>query len=271
MGLWAGRSQGRSWNRALVTGASTGIGRAIAVRLAEAGVHLVITARGKESLEKMAAELRADMGVEVEVLAADLTDPEGLAAVERRVVAEDDPVDLLVNNAGMGYEGLFHTHEPAEVDEMLRLNVIALTRLTHAAVGQMTARGHGQVMLVSSMASLQGLPLAAAYAATKAFITSLGEAVHEELRGSGVVVTTVLPGLTRTDFHQRGRWNLDRWPSVGWKDADSVAAKALAGAARAKAEVVTSRFDQVMAVFSTKVPRGLRRSILGWSARRSNR
>ena len=223
-----------------------------------------------ERLEELAEELRADgSGPEVEVLAADLSDPSGLVAVEGRVAAEEAPIDLLVNNAGLGYEGPFHAQEAALVSETIEVNVLALVRLTHVALKAMTSRGKGQVILVSSMASLQGLPMTAVYAATKAFITSLGEALHEEHKGTGVTVTTVLPGLTHTEFHERGRWNLANWPSVGWQSADAVAAEALRAAARSRPEVVTGRHNKLLAVFSSKAPRGVRRSIIGWFARRA--
>ncbi len=259
----------RSWDRALVTGASAGIGRAVATRLAEAGTDLVLVARNRDRLEELAEDLRAGgTGVDVEVLAADLTDPDGLAAVEHRVAVGEAPIDLLVNNAGLGYEGPFHAQELSEVSETIGVNVVALVRLTHAALGRMTDRGRGQVILVSSMASLQGMPMTAVYAATKAFITSLGEALYEETKGTGVVVTTSLPGLTRTEFHRRGNWDLDRWPSVGWQDADAVAAETLAAAAKARAEVVTGRLNRIYSVATTKAPRRLRRRAIGWGARR---
>lgn len=264
------RSREPWWERALVTGASTGIGRAMAVQLAAAGVDLVLVARSGDRLEELAAELRAAGGqLDVEVVEADLCDPEGLAAVEKRVVAEEAPVDLVVNNAGLGYEGPFYDQDGAEVAETIGVNVVALTRLAHAALRTMADRGRGQVILVSSMASLQGMPMTAVYSATKAFITSLGEALYEEHKGTGVTVTTVLPGLTRTEFHQRGRWNLDGWPSVGWQSAEAVASEALRTAARARPEVVTGRHNKVLALLSSKSPRGLRRSIIGWAARRN--
>ena len=258
------------WERALVTGASAGIGRAMAVRLADAGVDLVLVARSGGRLEELAVELRAGgTGADVEVLEADLTDSAGRARVVERLAAEEAPIDLLVNNAGLGYEGPFQAQDAAEVAETIELNVVALTELTHAALGAMTARGRGQVVLVSSMASLQGMPMTAVYAATKAFITSLGEGLYEEHKGTGVTVTTVLPGLTRTEFHQRGRWNLDRWPSVGWQSAEAVASEALRAAARRRPEVVTGRLNRLFAVLSSKSPRRLRRSIIGWAARRN--
>lgn len=258
------------WERALVTGASAGIGRAIALRLADAGVDLVLVARRGNRLEELAEELRASEGQpSVEVLEVDLCDPDGLAAVEERVASEEAPIDLLVNNAGLGYEGPFHAQDASEVWETIGVNVTALVRLAHAGLKTMVERGRGHVVLVSSMASLQGMPMTAVYAATKAFITSFGEAVYEELKGTDVVVTTVLPGLTRTEFHERGRWNLDKWPSVGWQSADEVAAEALAAVARSRPEVVTGRINRVLAVLSGISPRRLRRTIIGRAARRA--
>lgn len=265
-----GKSRRPRWKRALVTGASTGIGRAMAQQLAAAGVDLVLVARSGDRLEELAAELQASGGqLDVEVIEADLSDPEGLAAVEKRVVSEEAPIDLLVNNAGLGYEGPFYAQDTGEVAETIGVNVVALTRLTHAALRTMADRDRGQVILVSSMASLQGMPTTAVYSATKAFITSLGEALYEEHKGTGVTVTTVLPGLTRTEFHERGRWDLDKWPSVGWQDADEVAAEALRTAARSRPEVVTGWHNKVLALLSSKSPRHLRRSIIGWAARRN--
>ena len=265
-----GKSRRPRWERALVTGASAGIGRAIAVQLAAAGVDLVLVARSGDRLEELAAELRASTAdLEVEVLAADLSDPAELSVVEKRVVAEEAPIDLLVNNAGLGYEGPFHTQDASEVWETIGVNVTALVQLSHAALRTMVERGQGHVVLVSSMASLQGMPMTAVYSATKAFITSFGEAVYEELKGTDVVVTTVLPGLTRTEFHERGRWNLDKWPSVGWQDADEVAAETLAAAARSRPEVVTGRINRILAVLSGVSPRRIRRTLIGQAARRA--
>jgi hypothetical protein len=240
------------------------------VQLAAAGVDLVLVARSGDQLESLAKELRANgAGPEVEVLAADLSDPAELAVVEKRVAAEEAPIDLLVNNAGLGYEGLFHAQDLAEMSETIDVNVVALVRLTHAALGPMTARDRGQVILVSSMASLQGLPMTAVYSATKAFITSFGEGLYEEHKGTGVTVTTVLPGLTHTEFHQRGRWDLDNWPSVGWQNADAVASAALNAAAKSRPEVISSWQNRMLAILSSKAPRHLRRATIGWFTRRN--
>ena len=254
----------------MVTGASAGIGRAMAMQLADAGVDLVLVARDGDRLDELAKELRTNgVGPEVEILVADLSDPAGLAVVEKRVAAGETPIDLLVNNAGLGYEGPFHSQDPSEIYETINVNIVALVRLTHAALGSMAARDRGQVILVSSMASLQGMPMTAVYSATKAFITSFGEGLYEEHKGTGVTVTTVLPGLTHTEFHERGRWNLDRWPSVGWQDADAVASAALSAAAKSRPEVITSLHNRVLAVITSKAPRHGRRAIIGWFTRRN--
>ncbi len=270
LGVGLRRSREPRWERALVTGASAGIGRAVAKQLAASGVGLVLVARDGHRLDELAEELRDNgAGPEVEVLPADLSDLSGLALVEKRVAADEAPIDLLVNNAGLGYEGPFHSQDAIEISETISVNVVALVRLTHVALGSMAARDRGQVILVSSMASLQGMPMTAVYSATKAFITSFGEGLYEEHKGTGVTVTTVLPGLTRTEFHERGRWNLDKWPSVGWQNADAVASATLTAAAKSRPEVITSWHNRALAVITTKAPRHFRRATIGWFTRRN--
>ena len=167
---------GGSWQRALVTGASGGIGEALARRLAAQGSHLVVVARTQPALEKLAGELSAAHGIEVEVLPADLITEDGVASVEARLSdAGAPPVDLLINNAGYGSAGQFAELDPARVAGEVRLNVLALVRLTRAAVPAMVDRGGGAVLNVSSVASLQPIPNMATYAATKAFVTSFSE------------------------------------------------------------------------------------------------
>lgn len=247
------------WHRALLTGAASGIGQALAQRLAAVGVDLVLVDKHTEVIDIPTAE----------IMQADLCDPADLAKVEQRLISAQAPVDLVINNAGLGYECPFWQQERAEVDETLGLNVIALTQLTHSAVRALVERGGGQVVLVSSVASLQPIPNIAVYAASKAFVSSLGEALYEEHKGTGVAITTVMPGLTRTNFHERGRWNLDNWPSVGWQSPKAVASEALHAAARSRPVVITGRLNRFYGVLTTKAPRSLRRFILGRSARRA--
>ncbi len=190
---------------ALVTGASAGIGAAFAEALAREQYDLVLVARRADRLEELAKRLRDARGVAIEVLAADLTDGAGLARVVARV--EEGPPDLLVNNAGHGSFGNFAELDiDREVGE-IQLNVVALVRLTRAALPGMIRRGHGAIINVSSMAGFQPMPFNATYGATKAFVNSFTEALHEELRGTGVRVQALCPGFTRTDRvpgHRRG-------------------------------------------------------------------
>jgi uncharacterized protein len=225
----------RTWQRALVTGASEGIGEAFARELASRGSDLVIVARRKDRLERLSAELASRHGIEVEVLSADLTDQPALSAVEARLEADEQPIDLLVNNAGGATQ-----HRPfleLDRDRLARdayLNALALLRLTHAAGQAMARRGHGQVINVSAGVAFYPLPGAAAYGASKAFVNSLSEALAYELRDTGVRVTAVCPGFTRTGAQRRLGMNVERVPRVLWKEPEDVAVAALGAAARGR-------------------------------------
>jgi short-subunit dehydrogenase len=184
------------YRSALVTGASSGIGAEIARVLAERGCDLVLVARRADRLEALAAELGGR--VSVECLAADLTTDEGVDAVERRLRAQ--PVELLVNNAGVGTGGKFWELPIDPELAEIRLNVLALVRLTHAALPTMVDAGHGGVINVGSLAGDQPLRGSATYAATKAYVTTFTESLAAELRGTGVHVTVVKPGFTFTEM-----------------------------------------------------------------------
>jgi short-subunit dehydrogenase len=243
------------WSRALVTGASAGIGRAIAKKLADEGTELVLVARDGERLEQLAATLP----VRVEVLRADLTDPADLAVVAERVGAEEAPVDLLVNNAGFGTHGRFHELELAPELRQIDLNVVALVRLCHAAAGRMAAAGSGTILNISSIAGASPGASLATYAATKAFVTSFTDSLHEELQPHGVRVCAVLPGLTRTEFHERSGYHPSGLPDLVWQSAEAVAAEALAAAARNQAVAVTGWPNRVAMAATRFLPRGVAR------------
>ena len=136
------------------------------------------------------------------MLVADLATDAGQAAVVDRIADDERPIDLVVNNAGFGTSGAFHELDPDRLAEEIEVNVAALTRLSHAALSVMMPRGRGWLLNVSSVASFQPAPQLAVYAATKAYVTSLTESLHEEARGSGVHVTALCPGLTRTEFQR---------------------------------------------------------------------
>ncbi len=251
-----------TWRSALVTGASSGIGRELARLLAAEGADLVLVARDRSRLDDLAAELHdAHPGVTVEVLQTDLADAGQLAAVEARVCDPARPVDLVVNCAGFGTYGSLVDADIDVEEREIAVNVTAVVRLTYAAAGAMVARGHGAVMNVSSVAGLQATPGNATYGATKAFVASFGEAVAGELAGTGVTLTTVLPGFTRTEFQQRAG-NEDREiPGPAWMSAPDVAAQALEATRAGKAWFVPGVLNKVLVAAAGPVPRGLKRRL----------
>src|SRR5258708_17362233 len=184
---------------ALITGASVGIGEQFARQLSERDHDVVLVARDAARLDALAKEIEGRKGARAEVLVADLTDEAQLAAVEARA----RQVDLLVNNAGFGTFGPFHSLDIETELREINLNVIALVRLTHAAASAMVERGRGGILNVSSLAGFQPGPSNATYGPTKAFVTSFTEAVHEELKGTGASVTVLCPGFTHTEVQER--------------------------------------------------------------------
>ena len=184
------------YRSALVTGASSGIGAEIARVLATRGCDLTLVARRADRLEELATEL-ADK-VRVDVVPADLADDSGVATVEQRV--REQPVELLVNNAGVGTGGTFHRLPVEDELHEIRLNVLAVVRLTRAALPAMVEAGRGGVLNVSSLAGDQPLRGSATYSATKSYVTTFSESIAAELRGTGVHVTVVKPGFTYTEM-----------------------------------------------------------------------
>ena len=207
---------------AMVTGPTAGIGHSFATQLAARGHDLVLVARNAERLDEVAAELKASYDVEVEVLPADLVDKAQLATVEARLADRDRPIDLLVNNAGFGLKERFLVNEVEAEQAMLEVLVTAVLRLTHAALGPMTERGHGGVINVSSVAAF--LPRGT-YAAAKAWVNSFSEWAANEYRSQGVTVMALCPGFTKTEFHER--MDVTRGSGFMWLDADFLVKKAL--------------------------------------------
>ncbi len=213
------------WSWALVTGASSGIGEACARRLAAAGTHVTLVARRGDRLHGLAAELRRGYGTQAEVLVADLSTPEGVAAVEARLRSSVPAVDLLVNAAGATRAGLFHECSADEEATLTWLNVLAVVRLTRAALGPMIEAGRGGVVNVASTAAFQVVPGLATYAASKAFTLSFTLSVGQELAGTGVTATVLVPGYTRTEFHAQA--GLGTPEGAVWATADEAAAAGL--------------------------------------------
>lgn len=184
----------------LVTGASAGIGAALAGVFAQKGHNLVLVARRKEKLDELAALLNEVYGAEVEVIAKDLLRPTAPKQIFEALSKKGKTIDILVNNAGVARMGKFQDTDPAEVSRMVQLNVVALTALTRLFLDGMIERGYGRILNVASIAAFQPIPKLAVYAATKAFVLSLTEAMSEELKGTGVRVTALCPGLTNTEM-----------------------------------------------------------------------
>jgi short-subunit dehydrogenase len=199
--------QASNGRRALVTGASSGIGAAFARRLGADGFDLMVVARRGERLEALAEELRRDAGIEVEVMPVDLTDPDQLADLEARIVA-DGSLELLVNNAGFGGYMPFIELDPDQAEALVRVHVLAMTRLTRAALPGMVERGRGAIINVASLLAFTGsipprpLPHRATYAAAKAYMVTFTQALSNELHGAGVQPQVLCPGLVKTEFHQ---------------------------------------------------------------------
>jgi uncharacterized protein len=244
---------------ALITGASVGIGEQFARQLSERGHDVVLVARDAARLEALAKEIEGRSGAHAEVLTADLTDPEQLAAVEARA----RQVDLLVNNAGFGTFGSFHTLDLDTEIREINLNVIALVRLTHAAAAAMVERGRGGILNVSSLAGFEPGPSNGTYSATKAFVTSFTEAVHEELRGTGVSVTALCPGFTHTEFQSRANAPAGSVPGFLWQEAPEVARAGLDGVAKNKAIVIPGTTNKVMGTLSAITPHAITRRLGG--------
>jgi len=194
-------SGGRWRNRwALVTGASAGIGAALAAELAAGGAHLVLTARRRSRLTELAAKFRAAHGVRVELVAADLTQADGPAAVFAFTGKRDITVDLLVNNAGLGSYGEFCASSLERELEIVQVNCAAVVNLTRLYLPGMVERRAGDVLIVASTAAFQGVPYMSTYAASKAFDLLFAEALAEEVKRHGVRVCALCPGPTISEF-----------------------------------------------------------------------
>jgi short-subunit dehydrogenase len=250
----------------LVTGASSGIGAAIGRALAARGYPTLLVARREAALTELAAELRGTSRLTSEVHAADLGTDEGRDTV-RELLLDDERVVGLVNAAGYGVTGrvadLADDDGREKLDGLVRLNVLALHDLTVAAVGALVHRARasrrtGAILNVSSITAFQPLPGVASYAASKAFVQSFSEAVHAELSGTGVSLTTVSPGLTRTGFADAaGTDAFDKAPDLAVGDADDVAEAAVAAMAAGHRSVVPGLVNQLSAAGGRLAPRTL--------------
>ncbi len=245
--------------RAIITGASSGIGKAFAERLAHDGYDVVLVARRRERLESLATVLRDTYNQRVDVLPADLTNSSDLTLVEQNI-HDDSSLELLVNNAGFGKIGAYGDLDLAMEDEEIRLNILALVRLTHAAIPGMIARHQGAIINVSSIVAFLPVPFLATYSASKAYVNSFTESVHEELKGTGVKIQALCPGRTHTEFHERAGINTADHPSKGMTP-ESVVDASLRALKQDKVICVPGITNRVGACIMSLLPRAFLRKV----------
>lgn len=247
---------------ALITGSTSGIGASFARQLSREGFYPVLVARDVDRLEDQARALHDEFGVKPEVLVADLANSEQLKIVENRLLSEDAPITFLVNNAGFGMKGDFVEVDRDEHERMLRVNALAVLRLTHAALQRMTKHRHGDIINVSSVAGYTpGLRPSSTYGATKAFVTALTEGLTYLIDKRGVHVSAVCPGYVRTEFHQRANINMTRLPGFFWLKADDVVRTALHDHRSGKSISVPSSIYKTIVIGVRLLPRSLYRRI----------
>jgi short-subunit dehydrogenase len=232
-----------------VTGATAGIGLEFARQLAARGDALVLVARDTARLEEVAESLRGEHGVEVETMTADLVQPEQLAIVEARLLDIDRPIDLLVNNAGFGLKQRFLDNSVEAEQAMLDVLVVAVLRLSHAALRAMTERGQGGIINVSSVAAF--LPRGS-YAAAKAWVNSFSEWAHHEYAARGVTVMALCPGFTKTEFHQR--MDVRRGTGFMWLEPDFLVRKALEDFEKGRAYSIPGAQYRTIATLTRLIP-----------------
>lgn len=240
---------------ALVTGGSSGIGFEIAKLLLKKKAVVVLVASDKIKLERAATELAADGGTKPLYIAKDLSDPQAPQALFDELAARKISVDFLVNNAGFGTYGPFHTTDLQKTQKMIDVNVKALVALTRLFLPGMIVRGFGRVLNVASTASFQPVPIESVYASSKAFVLSFSESVNEELKGSGVGVTCLCPGPTQTAFFERGSFRESAVVRKVKMTADKVAAVGLDALAKRKPLVIAGFTNKLGAFLTRLAPR----------------
>ena len=238
---------------ALITGASSGIGVALAGELARRGHALILVARRADRLRDMAAELGNEHGVRVEWISADLTDPSERDRIPAEVAARGQVVDLLINDAGMGTSGLFHELPVEREVQMVRLNVEAMTALCGAFLPGMVERGSGRVLNVASVSGFMPVPQQATYSASKAFVLTFTEALRLDLHGTGVTATALCPGPVKTEFEGI----IEGLPSALFIDPARVAREAIDGLEEGHRTVIPGALNKFNAVSGRHTPRGM--------------
>jgi short-subunit dehydrogenase len=243
----------------LITGASSGIGAEIARRLASRGLGVTLVARREERLRELADELVETHGIEAEVVTGDVSKERTRRAIINEVDQRGLTVEVLVNNAGFGSGGRFTSLDAGKETSMVQTNVEAVVGLTRHYLPQMAERGRGAVLNVASLIAFQPVPFQATYGATKAFVLSFSDALHEEMRGTGVTVCAVCPGPVRTEFGEQGGFGGadERIPDVLWLDAGKVAEDAVRALEAGDRVTVPGAGNQLAALWGQHLPRSV--------------
>lgn len=238
----------------VITGASSGIGEALAHLFAREQQTLVLVARRKDKLEGLAKTLNSQYGVKVHVIAQDLQQIGAAAQLMNEVSNLKLSVDTLVNNAGFGVSAPFAKSDASQTSGMMHLNMVALTELTHMVLPMMLERDHGRIMNIASVAAFQPCPYFAVYAATKAYVLSFTEALAEEMRGRGILVTAVCPGSTATEFHDVAHTKGSLLTQIQ-DTAETVAEEGYKALNNGKSVVVTGLMNKPLPLVNRLVPR----------------
>lgn len=250
----------RSAKRALITGASSGLGLEFAELLAAKKVDLVLAARRQEPMEKLASDLRRRYGVDIHVEPIDLAAPGAAARLKSSLDEKALRIDVLVNNAGYGLHGDFLDTPLERTTDMIQLNITALTELSYVFGRDMAARGSGEILLIASLLAFQPVPTYAAYAATKSYVLSFGEALHDELRSRGVIVTTLCPGHTETGFDAAAGAYISPTLRMLTMKPRPVAEAGLRALSQGKASVISGFMNNIVAVSNRLTPRSMQRA-----------
>ena len=249
----------------VVTGASRGIGLAIARRFARAGRDVALVARDQEELDRAATAIAAEFAVAAIPIAIDVMDERAPLTLDERLAANGCYLDVLVNNAGTGLAGRFDSHTEADVVRLLELNMTALTRLMHHALPRMIARGRGGVLNIASLGGLVPGPYQAAYYASKAYVVSLTEAVGFEIRGQGVRLSVLAPGPVETGFHaDMGAEHSPYRYLILPVSPETAATSAYRGYVLGRRLIVPGLMNKVLAPFLRVLPHAILLPLIGW-------
>lgn len=255
---------------ALITGASAGIGEAFARVLAGRGFDLILTARRRDRLEKLAAGLAATAGVRAEAIPADLARPETPAFLQAEAERRGLRADWLVNNAGYGLPGVFTAHPWPAHEDFIRVMITAPIELCHRFLPGMIARGYGRIINVSSVAGLSPAPAGSTlYAASKSCLVRFSQSLAQEVRPQGVLVSAFCPGFTRTEFHDVSgtRKEVSRYPRLMWMDAETAARRAVSAVERGRIIYVPGAVNRILWFFARHAPEGPAVRVMSRSSR----